>query len=56
MDDVQSIVGALHIENTMLRKALAKAQQQVKVDTTDADKADTSKRGASNKPRPLNAV
>ncbi|KKK50477.1 hypothetical protein LCGC14_3124640 [marine sediment metagenome] len=53
MDDVQRIVGGLTIENTMLREALAKAQQTVKV---DADKGDTSKRGASNKPRPLNAV
>lgn len=55
MDDVQCIVGSLYIENSMLRKALAKAQQTVKVDSS-ADKGNTSKRGASNKPRPLNAV
>ena len=53
MDDVQRIVGGLTIENTMLREALAKAQQQLK--DANADKGDTSKRGASNKPRPVDA-
>ena len=52
MDDVQRIVGGLTIENTMLREALAKAQQQVKV--ANADTTNPGKRGAGNKPRPVN--
>jgi len=53
MDDVQRIVGALFIENAMLREELAKAQQTVKV---DADEGNTGERGSGNKPRPLNSV
>ena len=52
MDDVQRIVGSLYIENAMLREALAKAQQTVKVDS--ADTANPGKRGSGNKPRPVN--
>ena len=54
MDDVQRIVGALFIENAMLREALAKAQPTVKVES--GDEGNTGEWGLGDKPRPLNSV